>query len=238
MIRYRSRCPSVRLSVLLIAWVGFFTILSAPVRGKDNESHPMLRVICVSSLSEDQKVVMASRNEQGEWSELGQLQLRSSLISEWLPAREGDLHLALRNPGGLKSICQFTFPPGAKRAILVLLPDQANGTYRADVVNPEKLGFVKGSALLVNFSSLEGVVALGTFRTAIKPGQRMIVKPAAESNGMYRMMVVHKDVDGKHIPCYDRYVSNNPDARDILFLLPDRTMGLRVFSLSEFGPFD
>lgn len=238
MFHNHRRILSFRFSILMIAWMGLLSIQSSPAVEDGKKGDPMLRIICVSSLSEDQKVVLASKNDKDEWTRHGELQLRSSLISDWLPGRDGELHLALNGPEGLKSICRFTFPPGARRAMVVLLPDQAKGTYQADVVDPGKLGFVKGSALLVNFSQLDGAVALGSYRTAIKPGQRMIAKPAADPNGMYRMLVVHTDAGGKKIPCYDRYVSSNPDARDIIFLLPDPTMGLRVFSLSEFGPFD
>jgi hypothetical protein len=37
------------------------------------------------------------------------------------------------------------------------------------------------------------------------------------------------------IPCYDRYISANFNARDFLLLFPDATTGLKVYSHSEFG---
>ena len=55
---------------------------------------------------------------------------------------------------------------------------------------------------------------------------------------MYRMLAAYSGENKELIPCYDRYIPINKDARDILFLLPDPTLGLKVFSLSEFGPFD
>ena len=51
-------------------------------------------------------------------------------------------------------------------------------------------------------------------------------------------MVAHQDAEGKAIPCFDRYLPGNPDARDLLFLLPDPTYGLKVFNLPMFGEFD
>jgi hypothetical protein len=205
---------------------------------KEQEAKPQLRFICVSSLSEDQEVILASQDEKGAWQEYGSLKLRSSLITEWLPAHTGELHLALRVSDRLKSIGRFTYPEGTKRALAVLLADPAKSTYSVDVIDPAKLKFIKGSALLVNYSSLNGAVVLGSLKTRIKPGARMIVKPIPEANGMYRMMVAYAPTDKELVPCYDRYVSDNPDARDIIFLLPDQTLGLKVFSLSEFGPFD
>ncbi len=182
--------------------------------------------------------MLASRGDAGQWHEHASLTLRSALISGWLPAGGGELHLARRDPARLRSICSFTFPADARRALVVLIPDAVTKGYRADVVDPAKLKFVKGSTLLVNYSSLDGAVVLGSFRTRVKPGERKILKPEPEPNGMYRIMAADAADNKELVPCYDRYVSSNRDARDVLFLLPDSTPGLRVFSLSEFGPFD
>lgn len=210
----------------------------ADANPKEQARKPQLRFVCVSSLSEDQEVILASQDEKGAWQEYGSLKLRSSLITEWLPAHTGELHLALRVTDGLKSIGRFTYPEGAQRALAVLLPDPVKKTYRADVIDPAKLKFIKGSALLINYSPLPGAVILGSLKTRVKPGERLIVKPEPEANGMYRMMVAYAEEKEKLVPCYDRYVSSNQDARDIIFLLPDPTLGLKVFSLSEFGPFE
>lgn len=199
---------------------------------------PTLRIVCVSCLTEDQELVLASRDEKGNWHEYGTVKLRSSFLTEWLPAATGGLHLAVRGPDGLVSKCAFTYPEGAPRAIVVLLPDTAKQIYRADVIDPAKLAFAKGSTLLVNYSSMIGVVMLGKNRGEAKSGQRQIMKPAPGPDGMFRMLVAYQGEDGKLVPCYDRYVPNNPEARDFLLLFPDPTMGLRVYSLSEFGPFD
>ena len=111
-------------------------------------------------------------------------------------------------------------------------------TYSADVIDPGKLNFIKGSTLVVNYSALPGAVVLGAARTSIKSGERLILKPKPDANGMYRMMAAYSDSNKELVPCYDRYVSSNEEARDIILLLPDPTLGLKVFSLSEFGPFN
>ena len=66
----------------------------------------------------------------------------------------------------------------------------------------------------------------------------MIVKPEPEANDMYRMMAAYANDRKEFVPCFDRYVASNPESRDIIFLLPNQTTGLKFFSLSEFGPFD
>lgn len=230
--------PLLNLALILLGSLSFAASETNPTPSDHKETKPQLRFVCVSSQTEDQEVVLASRDENGGWQEHGAIKLRSSLISEWLPARAGELHLALRSGGELQSICRFTYPEGARRALVVLLNDPLKKTYTADVIDPGKLKFIKGATLLVNYSALPGAVVLGSFKTRINPGERMIIKPEPDTNGMYRMMVAYADETKELVPCYDRYVSSNNEARDILLLLPDATLGLKVFSLSEFGPFD
>lgn len=202
------------------------------------EKEPQLRFICVSSLNEGQEIVVASRDEEGSWQEYANFKARPSFITGWLPADTGELHLAVRDSGDLLSIGRFTYPSATKRALAVLISDPSKMTYNVDVFDPGKLKFIKGSTLLINYSSLPGAIVLGEFKGRVKPGERMTIKPKPEANGMYRMMAAYYDTRKELIPCYDRYVSTNKEARDIIFLLPDPTLGLKVFSLSEFGPFD
>jgi hypothetical protein len=230
--------PLLKISAILLGSLTCAVAQTDPAPSEEKESKPQLRFICVSSLSEDQETILASRDKEGNWREHGTFKLRSSFISGWMPAHSGELHLALRGAGELKSICHFTCPEGTKRVLVVLLPDTAKTTYHADVINPGKLKFIRGSTLMVNYSPLPGAVVLGSVKTRIKSGERLIVKPQPDANGMYRMMVAYSDPAKKLVPCYDRYVSSNKEARDIIFLLPDRVLGLKVFSLSEFGPFD
>lgn len=234
---YPSR-PLLKFAVLLFGLLVPTMGQEPDANPKKQEAKPQLRFICVSSLSEDQEVILASRDEKNTWQEYGTIKLRSSLITDWLPAHTGELHIALRAGGELQSICRFIYPAGSKRALAVLLPGPLKKTYRADVIDPAKLRFVKGSALLVNYSPLNGLVMLGATKTQIKPGERRIIKPSPDANGMYRMLVGYSDAEKTLVPCYDRYVGSNNDARDIIFLLPDPTLGLKVFSLSEFGPFN
>jgi len=211
-----------------------------PVHGqsKERKDKSQLKFICVSSLEENQQVVLASRNEKGKWKELGTITPRTSLITDWIPAHTGELHLAVREEGALKSICQFTCPAGSRRALVALTADPEKKVYDAHVADPAKLEFTKGSVLMFNLSPNTAVVSLGPQEEEIEAGQQRVVKPTVEENAMYRMMVSYLDADGKAVPCYDRQVSSNPNSRDMLFLLPDKALGLKVVSLPIFGSLD
>ena len=216
------------------------TTCAAPAETPEkSKGGPMLRIVCVSSLAEKQDLVVASRNEAGEWKEFEPVTVRSSFVTDWLPCAEGPLYLAERGSDGqLAPKCSFTYPASARRAILVLLPDVKNGQYLGDIIDPAKLVFAKGSTLVVNYSDLPGVVLLGSRKAEVKQGGRAVVTPEAGADGMYRMLAAYQNKQGELVPCHDRYVSANQETRDLLLLFPDPTLGLRVYSLSEFGPFD
>lgn len=211
-----------------------------PVHGQSTERKGklQLKLVCVSSLAENQEVLLASRNDKGKWQELGAITLRTSLITDWLPAATGELHLAVREDGTLKSIGQFTCPAGSRRALVALIADPEKTVYSAHAVDPDALKFVKGSVLIFNFSPQAGMVALGPKEEKVEAGQQRVVKPTPEENGTYRMMVSYLDSADQIVTCYDRQATSNPNSRDMLFLVPDKTIGLRVLSLPVFGSFD
>lgn len=216
-----------------------------PVMGQQDVEQPgekkdqaKLRLICISSLESDQELTLASRNEKGEWLELGKAAIRPSFISDWLSAKPGELHLTLPGDEGPKSICRFNYPADARRILVVLIADPRKKVYRAGVFDPDKMAFSKGSVLAINFSSRPGILVLGSKKTSIAAGGQSVIKPALENNGMYRMLVAYEDADRKPVPCYDRYVQGNPDSRDLLFLIPDQSVGLKVFTLPIFGDFN
>ena len=103
------------------------------------------------------------------------------------------------------------------------------------LVDPEKTGFVEGSVLIMNCSPHAGLVSLGSEEERVEAGERLVAKPTLADNGTYRMMVSYVDGEGKTVTCHDRYVSANPNSRSMLFLLPDKTLGLRVLDLPVFG---
>jgi hypothetical protein len=204
--------------------------------GKKNQ--PRLRLICVSALEQEHEVKIASRDDKGEWLELGKTGIRGSFVSDWLPAKSGELHLTIPGADGPQSICKFNCPDGVRRALIVLIADPAGKKYRAVVYDPDKIEFAKGSVLVANFSSRAGMVVFGSRKVTVEPGGRSVVKPVPEKNGMYRMLVAYEDENRKPVACYDRYVQGNPDSRDLLFLIPDTALGIKAFSLPIFGSFD
>ena len=107
--------PLVKISAILLGSLTLAVAQADQAPPGKKESKPQLRIICVASLSEDQETILASRDDEGNWQEHGAFELRSSFITDWMPADSGELHLALRNAGELKSICRFTCPAATKR---------------------------------------------------------------------------------------------------------------------------
>ena len=205
--------------------------------GKKKEE-PSLRFVCISSIAEDQEVVLATKDEDGKWKEHGTAQLRPSSITDWIPAKAGELHLALKEDKGLKSVCQFTYPADANRALVVLRTNEENDAYEAHVVDPKESGFDKSSVLMVNFSTSAAMIKLGQDEHKVEAGKQLVAKLTPVEEGKQRLMAYRLDADGKSVLCYDRYVSSNPNTRCMLFLLPDKSRGMRVFTLPLFGSFD
>jgi len=213
-------------------------ILPATAEDGGAKENPRLRLICINSLVEDQEVVLASRVSDGEWHEHGTVQLRSSSVSDWLPAKVGELHLALKDGNTFNSICHFTCPDATRSVLIVLRPNQGKDAYEAHVVDPEKAGYAKAATLIVNFSEHAALVNLGSDEHKINPAQELVVKPVLDENGMYRLTASRLDAEGKPVLCYDRTVSGNPNSREMVFLLPEKSRGLRLMSLSLFGDFE
>lgn len=233
----------------LLSLVGCFALLFAAItppahaqqaetKAEEKKNIPQVRLICVSAIAEDQEVTVASRDETGQWKELGSAQIRSSFITDWIPAQAGELHLAVKDKDTLRSLGKFTFPADCRRALVVLLPAADKTSYSSFVVDPEKLAFSKGSVLAVNFSKQNGYLLLGTTKVTVGSGQRVVAKPTPEENGMYRFMVAYQDQENRPVACYDRYLPVSTDSRDLLFLFPDPVQGLKVMSLPLFGDLD
>lgn len=199
----------------------------------------MVRIVCVQSLNgEDEKITLARKTEDGKWVESGDLTLSSSLITEWIRVPVGLNDIARKNGAELTSIGSFTISPTMKGAILILLPDVEKKVYRVQTVDPAKLEFRKGKALIVNYSKTPALVKMGKQTNTLAPGQQLVETITADADGMYPMLIGHLDADKKTVLCYDRRVSSNPSARTFILLFPDPNTGLRAMTLSEFGPFE
>ncbi len=200
-----------------------------------------LRILCVATLPGTEKVMLATKDEEGEWKMLTDevVTLRSKFVTEWLPAEKGTMFLVKKNGETVETLGTFIYPLNAKRLVLVLLPNMTDKTYRIDVIDPGALGFSKGKALVANYSQQPAVAKLGAAMSNVESGNKVVIKPIPDDNGMYRMTLGYVDDKGKPVPCYDRYVGYSEESRDFLLLFPDRRQpGFAVFSLAEFGPFE
>lgn len=206
---------------------------------KKKESKPQLRIFCVRSLVENQKVIIASKMEKGKWKEHKEISLRSPFITDWIEISQGVFHLTKRQGETLVSLGSFTISPKMKCAILVLRPRPNNKSYVINLVDPTQLDFRSGKALVMNFSKIPAVVKTGGASLKIaQPGKKTVIPITAGKNRMYRMLVGYKNESNDLITCYDRYVSAHPKTRKFILIFPDLDTQLRVISVSEFGPFE
>jgi hypothetical protein len=79
---------------------------------------------------------------------------------------------------------------------------------------------------------------MGKQTNTLAPGQQLVETITVDGDGMHPMLIGHLDQDKKTVLCYDRRVSSNPNTRTFILLFPDPDTGLRVMTLSEFGPFE
>lgn len=199
----------------------------------------MVRVVCVQSLNgKDEEITFAQKTEDGKWIESGDLAMRSSFITEWIRVPFGLNHIVRKNGAEPIPIGSFTISPPMKGAIVILLPDMEKKVYRVQLVDPAKLEFRKGKALIVNYSRIPALVNMGKQTNTVAPGQQLVETITADGDGMHPMMIGHPDKDNKTVLCYDRRVSSNPNTRTFILLFPDPDTGLRAMTLSEFGPFE
>jgi hypothetical protein len=233
MFSFNPRLIFLRLASVLIAFVSPLAGMRANAQGEAK-----LRLICVSSLPGENEIVLASPAENGGLREIGAVELRPSKITGWMSAKAGDMHLASRHDGVLKSTCAVQIPEESRRALVVLVADLETKSYKAHVIDPDKLEFVKGSLLIANFSEKTAVVELGSNKQKIEAGQQAVLKPGHEEDVTYRQMVSYLDENGKEVLCHDRHVPGNADSREMLFILTDKNLGLKIATLPIFGSLD
>ena len=235
-LRYAASCSLFILATLFLTEASHAQAAPAPEK---KEEGAMVRIVCVQSLNgKDEAITLAKKTEDGKWIESGDLTLSSTLITEWIRVPVGLNHIARKNGAELTSIGSFTISPTMKGAILILLPDVEKKVYRVQLIDPAKLEFRKGKALIVNYSKTPALVKMGKQTNTVAPGQQVVETITADADGMYPMAIGQLDKDKKIVLCYDRRVSSNPNTRTFILLFPDPDTGLRAMTLSEFGPFE
>jgi hypothetical protein len=236
-LRYAASCSLFILVTLFLTESSHAQ--EAPAPEKKEEEGAMVRIVCVQSLNgKDEAIALAKKPEDGKWIESGELTLSSSLITDWIRVPVGLNNIVRKNGADLTSIGSFTISPTMKRAILILLPDVEKKVYRVQSIDPGKLDFRKGKALIVNYSTIPAFVKMGKQTNTVASGQQVVETITADANGMYPMLIGHLDKDKNTVLCYDHRVSSNPNTRTFILLFSDPDTGLRAMTLSEFGPFE
>ena len=230
----------ISFHALLITAYTFLSVQQAPGQkpAAESQNKPMVRLICASGLGEAQQVVLASDLNDGKWNRIAGTELRETMISDWLPSLHGEIHVLLKKKGKPESIGHFTHPAESRRLLVILAADEETKGYGIIVVDPDKKGFTAGSTAIINASKMTATVSLGAEPVTVEAGSQLVAKPVVDEAGGYSVMVHYADEQGAKQPCYDRRAILNPNARNIIILLPDPSVTLKVVSLSEFGPFD
>jgi hypothetical protein len=198
-----------------------------------------IKLICVRTLTgNEEEAILASKTEKGNWIEHGNFTLRSPFITSWLTVRGGMTHLIRKEGNEMKSIGSFAIPPQSERSIVILVPDTEKNLYRAQVIDPGKLGFKMGKALILNYGEVTAMVKIGNQALTVSPGKQTVTDIHANQDGMYGLVVGYQDANKKIVPCYDKFLSSNPRTRKFILLFPGRNSGLRAMTFSEFGPFE
>ena len=156
---------------------------------KQKKTGTMVRVLCSQSLTgAEEEVILAIKTKDGEWKEHGKVMLRSPFITPWVHVPQGITHLLSKQGEELVSLGSFKSGKKLKRIVLVLLPDIATKSYQVNVINPSKLNFKKGKALIINYSKIPAVVKLGGEQKTVKPGQLLVENITANRDNMYRLL--------------------------------------------------
>lgn len=201
------------------------------------EKGAMVRIVCVQSLSgdKDEDITLAQKTEDGKWTESGDLTLRSPGITDWVRVPFGSSHLVRKGAEEPVSLGLFTISPDMKGAILILIPDLVKQTYRLQVIDPAKLEFRKGKALIMNYSKIPAALNMGKETKSVAPGQQLVETITTDGDGMYPLRIGYPDKDKKIVLFYDRRASSHPNTRTYILLFPDATTGLRAMTFTEFG---
>jgi hypothetical protein len=79
---------------------------------------------------------------------------------------------------------------------------------------------------------------LASKRAVVESGKRLAVSPAPVANEMFRMLAGYYNQAKELVTCDERDIPHHVESRALRLLFPDSAVGLRVFSLAEFGPFE
>lgn len=222
-----------------LAFQTLFLSLMLPITATQVDgAPPAVRIVCASAMAENQELILAAADADGSWEKLATATVRSSQLGEWLDVKPGEIHVLVEEEGVPRSLGHFTLPEGTPRSLVLLSTDREAKTYDIRLVEPKKLGFEKGTTLIINTSLQTALVSLGEREEKLEAGSQVVTKAETEENGTYRMLVSFIDVAGDTVLAYDRQESADPNARGMIFLMSDDSLGVKVISLPIFGDLD
>jgi len=200
-----------------------------------------VRIVCVQNLGggkKADKLTLAKKSKDDEWIEFGDIELRASTITNWVRVPNEEIHVIRKGGENAVSLGSFTIPPKVNRAVLILIPNPKEKIYRVHLIDPAKLEFRNGKALVVNYTKIPAMVNMGQKTKIVTPGQEYVEDIKTDKDGMFRMLIAYKDKEDKVIPCYDRALSADDKTRKFILLLPDSRIGMQAISLTEFDTTD
>ena len=230
--------PRFRIFLLVIHVLAFGQQATMAQADEETKSKQQIRLIFLSCPEDTGELKLVSGKEDETRVVHHELKPRAPFISDWIEAPAGTLFLAEQRNEKTSRVGAITLRPGNPRTIAFLKSSGKGRSYTVEILDPSKLDFKQGTTLVANFSQRTTEVTLGKDKLSLKPGERKVMEPAAESNGMYRAIVGYTDDEGRQLLAYDRYVKRLDQGRQFLLVMSDELQGISVFPLVEFGPFD
>lgn len=210
-----------------------FLLLSA--RAEDGKQS--VRVICPTPPADQQEVFLASRDDEGAWTTFHTIEVRGSIITDWIQVPVGEIAFCVRQDEQLDPKATFTIKEDSPRLLAILVPGEKDDQLFSHLIDAKQLAFGKGKLLALNTTSSVCTVKLGTVEAESKPGEPLVQAPGTNEDGMFQFTVSYKDAEGKPVICYDRFVRNTESSRKFIFILPDPDTDVNVLTLPDFGPF-
>ncbi len=197
----------------------------------------MARLIFANPPAETEPIGIATPLDGGDWKVHAEIDVRPSFVTDWIELPQGELRIVRKEQGRLNPVGSFQPAQGARRVLVVVVGKADAGGYRTQCIDPAKAGFGKGMLAVVNASEMNVTVTPGGDPKTVAPGQVTVLRPLADENDGYRLLVNQAGEDGQAAPSYDRYGPAPGDSREFVVVLPGGANGVQVVTATEFGPF-
>ena len=181
--------PRFRIFLLVIHVLAFGQQATMAQADEETKSKQQIRLIFLSCPEDTGELKLVSRKEDETWVVHHELKPRAPFISDWIDVPAGTLFLAEQRNDKTSRVGAITLRPSIPRTIALLKSSGKGRSYAVEILDPSKLAFKQGTTLVANFSQHTTGVALGKNKLSLKPGERKVMVPATESNGMYLSLI-------------------------------------------------